>query len=37
MHHIIIKSLLFYAWLHSVCHSTRRYRKPLAFFILAMG
>ena len=35
--HNIIKSFLFSAWLHSVCHSTGRYRKPLAFFTLALG
>jgi hypothetical protein len=29
---------LFSAWLHSDCHPTGRYRKPLAFFtVLALG
>ena len=38
MQHHTIKSLLFSAWLHSVCHPTGRYRKPLAFFtVLALG
>ncbi len=37
MTHNIFKTFLFSAWPHSVCHSTRRYRKSLAFFTLALG